>query len=213
MKTTINGINMELTTRVHQAPKDINGNVRWDIEVFANGDRLNDTIKGYRRVKNGYRTQAGSHGYDVEQAINDLLDAIVAQNQPKPIKTSNNNVTAQKIQDHIIEIISDEYGTTPAQKLESVVAGFHNWYTNPERRMTPNVQQAFSDWLSCLPSSIDAEYRTYEQMEILNEWLGTKDKSFTVDEIGNRYHQLIFREFQKMCKKYGVQDLYGRSND
>lgn len=209
MKATINGINFELTTRVHQAPKDINGNVRWDIEVFANGDRLNDTIKGYRRVKNGYRMQAGSHGYDVETAIKDLLDAIVAQNEPKPIKTSNNKVTSEKIQDHIIEIISDEYGTTPAQKLESVVAGFHSWYGAYERRAQQNVQQAFADWLSCIPSAIDAEYRTYEQEELLTQWLGATGKEYSPDAIGARYYQLIFREFQKMCKKYGVQDLYG----
>lgn len=209
MKTTINGINMELTTRVRQAPKDINGNVRWDIEVFANGDRLNDTIKGYRRVKNGYRTQAGSHGYDVEAAINDLLDAIVAQNQPKPIKTSNNNVTAQKIQDYILECMSDDYGTEPKQQIESVVAGFRHWYGPYEQRHNPNVQAAFGEWLRGLPSEMFVSPYYEDMRKMLTQWLGATEKEYGDDQVSDRYYQLIFREFQKMCKKYGVQDLYG----
>lgn len=209
MKTTINGITMKLTARVHLAPKDKNGNARWDIEVFVNGDRLNDTIKGYRRVKNGYRVQAASHGYSIEQATKDLLDAIVAQNQSEPIKTSNNRNTSEKIQDYILESLSDDYGTEPKQQVESVVAGFRHWYGPYEQRHTPSVQAAFGEWLRGLPSEMFVSPYYEDMRKMLTQWLGATEKEYEDDQISERYYQLIFREFQKLCKKYGVQDLYG----
>lgn len=219
MKTTINGINMELTTRVHNAPMDTNGNARWDIEVFANGDRYNKTVKGYRRVKNGYRVQAASHAYSVETAIKDLLDAIVEQNQPTQPKTtahgtfsSTHATVVEKIQDHILESLSDDYGTQPKEQLESVVAGFRHWYGPYEQRHNQNVQAAFAEWLRGLPSELHFSPYYSDMREQLENWMGKSRKEFSDDQVAERYYQLVFREFQKMCKKYGVQDLYGRSN-
>ena len=210
MKTMINGKNFELTTRINNAPNDINGNKRFDIEVFVDGQAFTGKLKGYRKVKNGYRTAYASHGYNMQVMEDDILDKVVAELQPPTEVRSTHNSVATQIQDFIIENLSDDYGTNTAQQLESVVAAFHNWYGEYEKRRTPNVQTAFKEWLSGLPSELYITPYYYDMQQLMDKWLGKTMKVYEDDIMSRNFHGLIFREFQKLCRKYGVQDLYGR---
>lgn len=199
--------------RIMAAPMDTNGNKRFDVDVWINGEHYRETIPGARKVKNGYRVQA----YNEEMAtdtIKTLLNQSLEAKEPK--KTAQGTVSStskqvvEQIREHIIDILSEDYGETVEEQLNGVCESFINWYNAYERRRIPNIQRAFMDWLSCVPGPIDAEYRTYEQEELLVKWLGQSSKDFTDDVIGERYYYLIFREFNKLCTIHNVKSLFSR---
>lgn len=216
MKTTINGINCTLTTRIHQAPQDVNGNTRWDVEVLVDGKPLRDTIKGFRKVKNGYRVQAGSHEYNPEQAQKDVLDAVLATldaHQPtsEPSVTSNgtkrstHNTVASQIQAHVIECLSTDESTDLQEQLQDVADAFNNWYGDFEKKRMPNRQNAFIDWLHGLPSELSVEMYYHNQRELLNTWMGVPTKPFSDEQVDKTYFYLIFREFNKLTRMHDIQ--------
>lgn len=200
------------TLQAHAAPDDVNGNKRFDIAVTMNGEPYREPVKGYRKVKQGYRTQYGAHHYNMQAMLEDLFKAIVNDKQEqeaKPVRSTQKDVT-EMIREHIVVNLSDDYGETVQEQLESVAKGFIDWYSPYERRRTPNVQQAFKEWLQGIPSQLYATPYHYEQRELLNTWLGAKDTNFTDDVVAARYYHLIFREFNKLCTLNGITSLYTR---
>ena len=217
MKFTHKGSNYELTTR--KAPNDTNGNVRIDIISTKDGETYRPTIKGFRKIKVGYRVQVASHHYSSEVALNDLkaelvsLDPVgeVSLTAAEPRSSMHKDAKAL-IREHIIANMSDDDAPRVSDKLLRVVNGFGNWYGQYEQRKTPNVQNAFAEWLTGLPSELYATAYHEEQRALLTEWLGTTDKNYTDEVVSHRFYALIFREFNKLCHIYKVADVYKRIN-
>lgn len=214
MKSTLNGITFEVKTSYKEAPADSNGNKRIDIEVLINGKPLRDTVKGYRKVKNGYRVQLGSHAYSAGQAQKDLVETIIHQLKDKEEyakkPSSTHKLVTDQIQGYILDNLSDDNSEHVMDKLEDVVEDFINWYGEYERRRTPNVQAAFKEWLQGLPSALYVTPYYEEMRELMNKWLGTTDKNYSDDVIAHRFHAVIFREYNKLCSSNGVESIYKR---
>lgn len=214
MKSTLNGITFEVKTSYKEAPADSNGNKRIDIEVLINGKPLRDTVKGYRKVKNGYRAQLGSHAYSAGQAQKDLVETIIHQLKDKEEyakkPSSTHKLVTDQIQGYILDNLSDDNSEHVMDKLEDVVEDFINWYGEYERRRTLNVQAAFKEWLQGLPSALYVTPYYEEMRELMNKWLGTTDKNYSDDVIAHRFHALIFREYNKLCSSNGVESIYKR---
>lgn len=213
MKKTINGSTFEATTRVTKAPMDVNGNKRYDVDILVNGERLRDTIPGARKVGNGYRVQAYNEEMAVETALH-LLERSLEKQQPTKNQNGSNRSTGkevkEKIREHIMDNLSNDFGETTTEQLQAVVDGFINWYGGYERRRVPNVQQAFIDWLRGLPSELYATPYHEEQKQLLNEWLGKSPNNYTTEVMEHRFYYLIFREFNALCTKYNVKSLFSR---
>ena len=217
MKFTHKGSNYELTTR--KAPNDTNGNVRIDIISTKDGETYRPTIKGFRKIKVGYRVQVASHHYSSEVALNDLKAELVSLDPVGEVsltaaepRSSMHKDTKALIREHIIANMSDDDAPRVSDKLLRVVNGFGNWYGQYEQRKTPNVQNAFAEWLTGLPSELYATPYYEEQRELLNEWLGATYKNYTDEVVSHRFYALIFREFNKLCHIYKVADVYKRIN-
>lgn len=198
------------------APQDQNGNTRYDLLVIVDGEQFREPIKGYRKVKAGYRTQIGAHGYDMKDMLNDLKEAVcklLDEQAPAPAtepRRSNSKDATHLIRDHIKECLTEDYTEVLSEQLDNTCKAFMNWYSPYERRRTPNLQKAFQEWLMCLPSDLSVEYYTYKQAAKLAEWMGAKTVNYTEDVVSQRYCAIIFREFNKMCTLEGVETLFTR---
>ena len=113
------------------------------------------------------------------------------------MKTSNKKFKVL-VQDHIIECLDSD--------LESVINEFHVWYVPHTQKRYPNRQQAFCEFLKCLPSSIGIEYEYYKVSNTVREWYDTCDMTYNEKRSGTSeefefYLRLIYREFMTLLKK------------
>lgn len=197
---------------------DVNGNTRYDIAVTQDGETFRETIPAFRKVKAGYRAQIAAHGYDMKemldelkQAICTLLDEQAAPPTPatEPRRSNSKDATAM-IREHIKECLTEDYTEVLSEQLDNTCKAFMDWYSPYERRRTPNLQQAFQEWLMCLPSDLSVEYYYDKQAAKLAEWMGATKVDYTDDVVVQRYCAIIFREFNKMCTLEGVETLFTR---
>lgn len=194
------------------APLDKNGNKRTDIQVIKDGKTYYEPVKGYRRHKQKYRTQLGSHEYSHATAITDLFNAIVGE-QPstEPSITSNgtkrstHSEVTQQIQEHIIECLSEDETTDLKEQLQNVADAFNNWYGPYEKKRIPNRQAAFIDWLHGLPSELSVEIYYHNQREILSTWMGVPYNMCSDQKVDKTYHYLIFREISKLFRMHDIK--------
>lgn len=117
---------------------------------------------------------------------------------------SNNKIVVNRIREHIKDCLSTDNTQDLGEQLQAVAKGFHNWYGPYEQKRTPNRQQAFMDWLMCLPGELSVEYYHHKQEEILDKLLEDVPRTkanYSTQEIQDRYLGLIYREFAKMCKE------------
>lgn len=125
---------------------------------------------------------------------------------------STNKIVVARIRKSLLEDIlalNENTGkgfTAPRQFTpQEVMESFDNWYGEYERKQTPNRQDAFVEWLRCLPSVLDQPYADHEIEDLLNVWLegvpNNRKKPFTSDELWNKMGYLIYRELNKMIKE------------
>lgn len=120
---------------------------------------------------------------------------------------SNNKIVVNRIREHIKDCLSTDNTQDLGEQLQAVAKGFHNWYGEYEQKAVPNRQQAFMQWLLCLPSELSVEFYHNKQrkvMAVLMEGVSAPRKELVDSEIQNRYLGLIYREFSKMCKENGI---------
>lgn len=122
------------------------------------------------------------------------------------MRTTNKEFKIQ-VQEHILEILSADETVFINEQLKNVVDGFLNWYSPYERKMTPNIQEAFKQWLKGLPSELNIEFEYYKVTPLLKSWyencnIPFKEK-FSSEEY-DLYLNLVYREFQTLCKIHNV---------
>lgn len=127
------------------------------------------------------------------------------------------NYFKTKVQNHIIDRLGDTWdevnqreneNATTAERLQNVVNEFNRWYCPYEQRRTPNICDAFRDFLQGLPGCLHTEFTYYAQREALREWheqTAEEAECYTDEQITNSYYYLIYREFVTLCKKYNVE--------
>jgi hypothetical protein len=123
------------------------------------------------------------------------------------MKTTN-KVFKDQIQAHIIEGLSEDQHTELPLQLQDAVKGFNNWYGKYEQKRKPNRQKAFQEWLNCLPSELSTEFTNYGINQTLKGWWETADQEYKEqdsDKEANLYTALVYREFNTLCKKNGIQ--------
>lgn len=117
---------------------------------------------------------------------------------------SNSKEVKEKIQSYIVECFEFE-GTynNVGEELQQVIRGFNKWWA--DHKHLQNQQEAFSNYLMCLPSDFTVAFQTYDIEQRLESWLGYSDRQYADDEQLRRFHWLIFRELTAMCRKHHVQ--------
>jgi hypothetical protein len=110
----------------------------------------------------------------------------------------------EQVQEYIINGLSDDNQTELKSKLEDVVSDFHSWYSPYEQKRTPNRQEAFKEFLNCLPSSIHTEYTHYRINQTLKSWFennGETYKDKPTDKELDLHHHLVYRELNTLLKQ------------
>lgn len=110
----------------------------------------------------------------------------------------------EQIQEHILNRLSTDETENPKEQIQNVIAEFHNWYSPYEQKHTPNCQEAFSNWLNCLPSGINLEWTYRGVNKTLKSWfenMGETYKDRDTDKEAILYHHLVYREFNTLAKK------------
>ena len=106
-----------------------------------------------------------------------------------------------KVQVHIVEHMEEKDNLK--DELQNVIDGFKNYYQGYEKKRTPNIQEAFIDWLNGLPSELTIEFTNYDILRTMREWHEqTEEESDKLDseKVINNYRWLIFREFLALCR-------------
>lgn len=117
----------------------------------------------------------------------------------------------EQVQQHILECLSTDETTNQKEQLERVIKEFMNWYSPYEKKRTPNRQQAFSEFLMCLPSCLSVEYEHHNIYHTLKSWYencGATYKEQDTTKESQLYHNLIYREFNTLIKKNGLEFPY-----
>lgn len=113
----------------------------------------------------------------------------------------------EQVQKHILESLSEDYGSNPKEQLEAVTKGFQNWYS-PYEKMNLNKQEAFTQWLQGLPSELNTEFTYHGINKTLASWfenVGEPYKDRDGDKEAQQYYHLVYREFNTLLKKEGVK--------
>jgi hypothetical protein len=121
---------------------------------------------------------------------------------------TNSKCFKEQVQTHIIDRLSTDETEILKEQLQNVVNKFTNWYSPYEQKQYPNRQDAFIYWLWCLPSCINQEFTNYEIQKTYNSFFencGMQPKHTDQEKMNFYYMYWIFREFQALCKKEGVQ--------
>lgn len=106
--------------------------------------------------------------------------------------TTNSNVFRNQVQRHVLNSIEE-----PAT-LQDVLEDFNNWYSRHEQRQHPNRQEAFQNWLMCLPTSMSVYYQDALMEDAVQRWFETaeipfnKKKNFDYPQY---YLYLVSKEF------------------
>lgn len=122
--------------------------------------------------------------------------------------TTNNKKFKEQVQTHILEILSRDESINTKIQLYNVVSDFNSWYCGYNRKLTPNHQEAFTEFLQCLPSSINVEFEHFEIYNTLRKWFEAIDKPYK-ESVNSKeaqlYYNLIYREFKTLCKEHRVE--------
>lgn len=210
-----NGSSYKLT--LIPAPLDKNGKKRLDIAVTKDGETYKPTIKGFRKIKVGYRVQLAVFHYNSKSITMELMGELKKLDpiqQEESVRRSSMHKDAKElIREHIVANLSEDETSHLPEQLRNAVTGFLDWYVPNTRKRHPNVQNAFGEWLKCIPSELYITPYHYEQRELLTQWLGATDRNYADDVVAYRLYALVFREFNKLCHLNGVQDVYSRLNE
>lgn len=116
----------------------------------------------------------------------------------------------EQVQNHIIDGLDpDENFETLPEKLLSTIIDFTNWYGAYEQRNYPKRQEAFTSWLDGLPSSLSTEFEYYKVHQTMKSWWENCGETYKYKEPTDKeyqlYKNLIYREFQTLCKQNDVK--------
>ncbi|MER2006329.1 MAG: hypothetical protein ABS939_02655 [Psychrobacillus sp.] len=124
---------------------------------------------------------------------------------------STSKIVVEKIRGHILENLSADETTEVKEQLQNVVLGLALWYSPYERRVTPNLQDAFVQWMQGLPSELHYEFNTWNARQVLDLWFETNvyteyadTKKYSDDKVMRLYLHLIHRELRKLMKLHDV---------
>lgn len=132
----------------------------------------------------------------------------------KTFSTSNKQFK-ELVQQHIIERLDDDETSDIKVQLIRLVDDFKRWHIPYHQRQYPNIQEAFKQYLLCLPGTLHAEYTYYRYNEVLKEWYEACDQTYQEprdsrtqskeDKEQRLYYALIYRELRTLCKLHGVR--------
>jgi hypothetical protein len=124
------------------------------------------------------------------------------------MKTTNKAIKDQ-IQKHIIEGLSEDTYQSTKMQLQQVKEEFYNWYSPYEQKRTPNKQEAFKEFMNGLPSCLNMEYTYHGIHTTMRSWFENAGETYKEPKDDSKeadlYGSLIYREFNTLCKKNGVQ--------
>jgi hypothetical protein len=119
------------------------------------------------------------------------------------MRTTNKAFKVQ-VQEHILNILSEDYFETTPERLQHVVDSFNDWYSPYEQKIQPNRYKAYADWFMGLPSVISVEFRHFAISDILKEWFTNCGMPY-IEKDGDiettYYLHLVTREFYALCQK------------
>lgn len=111
---------------------------------------------------------------------------------------------SEKIRKYIMENIDltdypEEGAQTESEKIKAVFAIF-------QREKSWEIQrwgeyEAFADWLHGLPSALRVAFETWEQRELLEDWLEKSMADFEADIIDIAFTYLVRWAFWEMLKE------------
>lgn len=112
--------------------------------------------------------------------------------------------TSEKIRKYIMGSIDlsdypEDGAQTESEKIRAVFAIF-------QREKSWEIQrwgeyEAFADWLHGLPSALHVAFETWEQRELLEEWLEKSMADFDADTIDMAFTYLVRWAFFEMLKE------------
>lgn len=109
-----------------------------------------------------------------------------------------------EVQNHIIHSLDEDNGTLENQ-LKTVVSEFKNWYCPYEQKVNSSRQEAFMNWLTCLPSCLSIEHAHYTVSQTMAKWFTNCGMEYKfpkdTDKEFKTYLYLVSREFNRLCKK------------
>lgn len=112
-----------------------------------------------------------------------------------------------KVQEHILEGLSTDMSEDTKEQLQNVVSEFKGWYSPYAQKHTPNRQEAFTEFLTGLPSGLNTEFTYYGISNTLKNWYescGAEYKEATPDKEAKLYYGLVYRELRNLTKRNGV---------
>jgi hypothetical protein len=123
------------------------------------------------------------------------------------MRTTRKEFKAQ-VQEHIREILCDEYYQEEHFQLQALIDGFNNWYNEYEQKRHPNRWDAMQDWFQGLPSEINIEYRLYEIEQLLVKWFDNMGEHYKLPKDDsksyNLYYRLVMRELGYMFRQHNI---------
>lgn len=119
------------------------------------------------------------------------------------LKTNSKEVCSA-VREYVLSSLDcEEKCVSFRDKLKLAVDGFTSWYCPYEKRLNPNKQAAFIDWLKGLPSELAVAFSYYDERQLLKKWLketAAEAEKYSDDEVDRLYWLLISREFFKLCE-------------
>jgi hypothetical protein len=90
-------------------------------------------------------------------------------------------------------------------QLMTVTNEFSSWYGPYERKMHPNRQDAFTNWLDGLPSCLSTEFEYYNVHQTVKSWYENCGETYKHQEPSDKeytlYKNLVYREFNNLCRQ------------
>lgn len=121
------------------------------------------------------------------------------------MKTTNKN---HPVFEYILNSIDGEgYGVTlitPEDKLKFVLDTFRSEYMWSIKRY--GEYRAFTEWLQCLPSSLNIDYTNYEILRLAHDWesLPANATGSQEQRIIDNWFNFIMVKFFQLCKRYKI---------
>lgn len=111
---------------------------------------------------------------------------------------------SEKIRKYIMENIDltgypEEGAQTESEKIKAAFAIFQREKSREIQRR--GEYEAFADWLHGLPPALHVAFETWEQRELLGEWLEKSMADFDADTIDMAFTYLVRWAFWEMLKE------------
>lgn len=120
---------------------------------------------------------------------------------------SNSRIVINRIRKSITEdFLSHNDDTNAPHTPAEVLASFDNWYGEYERKLYPNRENAFVNWMQALPSCLDHPFTNEDIEELLKVWLeGVKPPStgrnpYSTSAMWHKMGSLTYRELRRMAE-------------